>query len=131
VARSHSNVERIRRPLTTRHLLRALALLAATGGGIAVAWVIAPRGDLLAFDTGLVRGALLGAVIGVAVAALIPLREAPTRVVRPRPSGFDTLRAELEAERMRAAGADALPPTDDPAPGGTDHGVEAGEVSRA
>jgi hypothetical protein len=97
VARSRSNVERIRRPLTIRHLLRAVALLTATVGGVVVAWVITPRGDVLAFDAGLVRGALLGAVIGLAVAALIPLRDAPAQVVRPRPSGFDALRAELEA----------------------------------
>jgi hypothetical protein len=139
VARSRSNVERIRRPLTIRHLLRAVALLTATVGGVVVAWVITPRGDVLAFDAGLVRGALLGAVIGLAVAALIPLRDAPAQVVRPRPSGFDALRAELEAERARAAagpdGSDAAgPAVTGPAvtaPAVTEPGVEANEISRA
>jgi hypothetical protein len=139
VARSRSNVERIRRPLTVRHLLRAVALLTATVGGILVAWAIAPRGDVLAFDAGLVRGALLGAVIGLAVAALIPLRDAPAMVVRPRPSGFDTLRAELEAERARAAadpdGSDETGPAATApsvtGPAATEPGVETNEVSRA
>jgi hypothetical protein len=101
VTRSRSNVERIRRPLTVRHLVRAVLVLAGIVGGIAVAWAITPRGDVLAFDAGLVRGALLGAVVGLGVAAFVPLRDAPVSVVRPRPSGFDALRAELEAERAR------------------------------
>jgi hypothetical protein len=103
-----------------------VALLTATVGGIVVAWAITPRGDVLAFDAGLVRGALLGAVIGLAVAALIPLRDAPAPVVRPRPSGFDALRAELEAERARAAAG-----SDDTGPAATGPGAEANEVSRA
>jgi hypothetical protein len=99
VARSRSNVERIRRPITLRHLLRAILVVAGIVGGVAVAWAITPQGDLLAFDAGLVRGGLLGAVVGLGAAALVPLRDAPAPVVRPRPSGFDALRAELDAER--------------------------------
>jgi hypothetical protein len=103
VARSRSNVERVRLPLTIRHVVRGILVLAGVVGGIVVAWGIAPQSDLLAFDLALVRGALLGAVVGLGAAALVPLRQSPPPVVRPRPSGFDALRAELEAERARAA----------------------------
>jgi hypothetical protein len=136
VARSRSNVERIRRPLSLRHLLRAVIVLSGVVGGIAVAWAITPQADMLAFDAGLVRGALLGAVVGFGVAAFVPLADAPPPVVRPRPSGFDALRAELEAERARAAAAagadqaDAAPDAPDTTvdAGG---GADRGEVSRA
>jgi hypothetical protein len=136
VARSRSNVERIRRPLSLRHLLRAVLVLAGVLGGIAVAWAITPQGDTLAFDAGLVRGALLGAVVGFGVAAFVPLADAPPPVVRPRPSGFDALRAELEAERARAAAAAGTDQTDaaTEAPDTTvdaDDGADRGEVSRA
>jgi hypothetical protein len=125
VARSRSNVERIRRPLSLRHLLRAVLVLAGVVGGIAVAWAITPQGDTLAFDAGLVRGALLGAVVGLGVAAFVPLTETPPPVVRPRASGFDALRAELEAERARAAATDTDPA--DVAADGPDAATDAGD----
>jgi hypothetical protein len=116
VARSRSNVERIRQPIGVRHVLRGLLVVAGAVGGILLAWSLTPQTDLLSFDVALVRGALLGLVVGIGAAAFVPLRDAPPTVVRPRPSGFDPLRAELEAERARAA--DEAP--GDPAPG--DHG---------
>jgi hypothetical protein len=135
VARSRSNVERIRRPLGFRHVLRALLVAAGIVGGIVVSWALTPQSDLLAFDVALARGAVLGAVVGIGAAALIPLRDAPPPVVRPRPSGFDALRAEMEAERARAAadGSDTAVAADDtrtpPASGLTP--TDPGEVTRA
>jgi hypothetical protein len=129
VARSRSNVERIRRPLSLRHLLRAVLVLAGVVGGIAIAWAITPQGDMLAFDAGLVRGALLGAVVGFGVAALVPLSDAPPPVVRPRPSGFDALRAELEAERARADAAAGTEQADVATDAGG--GADRGEISHA
>jgi hypothetical protein len=101
-SRSRSNVERIRQPIGIRHVVRGLLLVAGVVGGIVVAWSLTPQTDLLSFDVALARGALLGLVVGLGAAALVPLREAPPTVVHPRPSGFDALRAELEAERARA-----------------------------
>jgi hypothetical protein len=103
VARTRSNVERVRRPFTLRHALRVAIVAAGLTAGVVVAWVITPQSDLLAFDTALVRGALVGGLLGLVLAALVPLRERPPLVVHPRPSGFDALRAEMEAERRRAA----------------------------
>jgi hypothetical protein len=117
MARSRSNVERIRRPLTIRHVIRAALVLAGVVAGVAVAWAITPAGDLLAFDTALVRGALLGAVVGFGVAALVPLRDTPPPVVRPRPSGFDPLRTELEAERARLEAERVRSAPEDPTEG--------------
>jgi hypothetical protein len=134
VARSRSNAERIRRPLSFRHVLRALLVVAGIVGGIVVSWALAPQSDLLAFDVALARGAVLGAVVGIGAAALIPLRDPPPPVVRPRPSGFDALRAEMEAERARAtadSAGTAAPPEarTPPASGATP--TEPGEVTRA
>jgi hypothetical protein len=89
---------------------------------------------MLAFDAGLVRGALLGAVVGFGVAAFVPLADAPPPVVRPRPSGFDALRAELEAERARAAaaaGADRADAATDAPTVDAGDGADRGAVSRA
>jgi hypothetical protein len=108
VARSRSNVERIRQPVGIRHVLRGLLIVAGVVGGILVAWSLTPQTDLLSFDVALARGALLGLVVGIGAAAFVPLRDAPPTVVHPRPSGFDALRAELDAERARAA-AEAAP----------------------
>jgi hypothetical protein len=137
VARSRSNVERIRQPFGIRHVVRGLLLVAGVVGGVLVAWSLTPQSDLLSFDVALARGALLGLVVGLGAAALVPLRDAPPTVVHPRPSGFDALRAELEAERARAA-AD-LGPADlgpaDPAAGdpvaGDPVAADPGEVTRA
>jgi hypothetical protein len=111
VSRSPSNVERIRHPWTVRHLVRLLLVLGGIAAGVALAWVLTPQGDTLTFDVGLARGAALGLVLGLAAAALVPTREAPTRVVRPRPSTFEAWKAEVdaEAEAAAAAAADALP----------------------
>jgi hypothetical protein len=103
VARSRSNVERLRQPIGVRHVLRGLLVVVGVVAGVLLAWSLTPQTDLLSFDVALVRGGLLGLVVGIGAAALVPLRDAPPTVVRPRPSGFDPLRAELEAERARAA----------------------------
>jgi hypothetical protein len=131
VARSRSNVERIRQPFGIRHVVRGLLLVAGVVGGVLVAWSLTPQSDLLSFDVALARGALLGLVVGLGAAALVPLRDAPPTVVHPRPSGFDALRAELEAERARAAAAgEADPVPADPAAGDPVAG-DPGEVTRA
>jgi hypothetical protein len=136
VARSRSNVERIRQPFGIRHVVRGFLLVAGVVGGVLVAWSLTPQTDLLSFDVALARGALLGLVVGLGAAALVPLRDAPPTVVHPRPSGFDALRAELEAERARAAAAgEADPVPAGPAAGepvGSDPVAGApGEVTRA
>jgi hypothetical protein len=97
VARS-SNVQRIRRPLTLRHLLRGLVFAGGLVGGVLTAWLVVPRSDLLAFDLGLVQGAAAGALIGLCLSVMIPLPTAPKGPAKPRPSGFDALVAALDAE---------------------------------
>jgi hypothetical protein len=122
VARSRSsNVERIRQPFGIRHVLRGLLLVAGVVGGVLVAWSLTPQTDLLSFDVALARGALLGLVVGLGAAALVPLRDAPPTIVRPRPSGFDPLRAELEAERARAAANETDPAAEPADPGEVTH----------
>jgi hypothetical protein len=98
VARHPSNVQRVRRPLTVRHLLRGVIFASGLIGGIVTAWLVVPRSDLLAFDLGLAQGAAAGALIGLCLAVMVRLPSTPQGPAKPRPSGFDALVAALDAD---------------------------------
>ncbi|GGI08997.1 hypothetical protein [Egicoccus halophilus] len=102
MARTASNVERIRQPFTWRQGLRIALVVVGIAGGVAIALALTPRGDTLAFDVGLARGAALGLLLGIVAAALVPSGRGPVTAPRVRPSGFDALRAELAADPMPA-----------------------------
>ncbi|MFA9429769.1 hypothetical protein [Egicoccus sp. AB-alg2] len=109
MARQKSNVERIRQPVPWRLPLRIALVLGGVAAGIALALALTPRGDTLAFDVGLVRGALLGLLLGAVAAGLVPNRGArpPSAPPKIRPSGFDALRVEMEQQRATTPVGDA------------------------
>lgn len=94
MARHASNVTRIRRPLSPRHVIRAVVFVVAFAGGMGLIWMISPHRDYLTTDLTLGYGLVLGLVMAFALSSQI-------RVDTPAPPVADEPIDEDRHTRLR------------------------------
>ncbi len=108
---SRSNVTRVRRPRTWKHVARALLFLAGLAGGVLLSYAISSGGDGFQIGASEVRGVLIGAVFGVMLMQLVqhePRRPPGARLPEGFGSSLDQLRTSSGgvAERQQDDDAD-------------------------